>query len=209
MQQVVPLYFQQTHFRSFVSKKYYLLSLHCCFHSLILLQQERQLNKWGFERYGRQGWRHEHFVRGNGEELHLIQIKARPRPQQDPVETSSYPSGQVPFQSQGDGGFGDIFGHQQPSQPTSTEAATGKAYGGSGFRPPTASRLTSSRGRSSNATPNIQPDDDKDDTLLLMSKSIHFDDRVPCSCSFCLAYKIASSEDYRPRPPASQKKDLT
>ena len=166
--------------------------------------QERQLNMWGFKRHGRQGWYHEHFSR-NGEELHLIQIKVRT--QDPPVATGSYyPSGQVPFKSQG---VGDIFGHQQPSQPTSTEAATGKAYGRSGFRPPTASRLTSSRGRSSNATPNIQPDDDKDDTLLLMSKSIHFDDRVPCSCSFCLAYKIASSEDYRPRPPASQKKDLT
>ena len=32
MQQVVPLYFQQTHFRSFVSKNYCLLSLYCCFH---------------------------------------------------------------------------------------------------------------------------------------------------------------------------------
>ena len=79
-----------------------------------------------------------------------------------------------------------------------TEAATGKAYGGksslSGFEPPTA-RSSPCRGSSSNATPNIQPDDDnEDDPLLLMSKTIDFDDSVSCSCSFCLAYKIVSGE---------------
>ena len=66
-----------------------------------------------------------------------------------------------------------------------TEAATGKAYGG----------RSSVGGSSSNATPNIQPDDDnEDDPLLLMSKTIDFDDSVSCSCSFCLAYKIVSGE---------------
>ena len=73
-----------------------------------------------------------------------------------------------------------------------TEAATGKAYGGrsslSGFQP-------LMRGSNSNATPSIQPDDDnEDDPLLLMSKTIYVDDKVACNCSFCLAYKIVSGE---------------
>ncbi|KAL7545792.1 hypothetical protein ACHAWF_010857 [Thalassiosira exigua] len=190
MEQVVPRYFRQTKFRSFVSPS----------------RHTRQLNMWGFVNLHDGGWKHEHFIRGNPDALHSIvridALKKSPRDLEDNDDdpgdeedarrqtASSNSARQPSTREESERGVSDVSPSSTLSSSRDSSSIAQSKRPGDDDPLPSVNQSTAADDNSGGGSPGLRPNEqaDSDDTLLRMSKCIATHDCLPgcCRCSFCL-----------------------